>query len=443
MGLLRRVIAGALGLARTVAKPSRSAVGGAGDGAAAEPGAGQSFADIYALIDSGFYDDALTACLAMPVQTDTAPWISLAEGMLQAGHADPAAKLLEHLIALHPADAALHERLALVTLAQADFAKARAAAERALELDPARPWPRTVLAECMLNDELFEQAESVYRKLAEVAIEWFMCRTIHFSRAFFDELNALDDKLPPPQTVMAASSADFDYVVLVSCDSKYFEQFGGSFVNAYARNAGARGLLHVHVVDPPAEFAETVARLAANTGVEKIAVTSEANPFPDLPPSKQRVFYTCARFLHFGGWLEAYGKPVVCFDVDAIIEKPLAPLIEACRDADLGLVWRKPRRAIWLDTVGYTVVGLPTPAALAYFRLLRRFLLSFAQTRMLYWQIDQIALRCALIMQRRFDVAPVFVDIFDNIVDIAWLLARSRVGGKAEDPVYLGYKIEV
>jgi Flp pilus assembly protein TadD len=442
MGLLQRLIAGALGFAgksdaRSIAK-SDSANANVETHSAAD-----QFADIYALMDAGRYEEALAACVAAPLLADTAPWIPLAEGMLQAGHPDLARRLLAHLNTLYSEDAALHERLALVALAQADFAGAKAAAERAAALDPARPWPRVVLAESALREERFDEAETGYRALADAGSEWLMCRTVYFSRAFFDRLQEQDDDLPPPQTIVAATSDDFDYVVLVSCDSKYFAEYAGAFVNAYARNGGARGLLHLHVVDPPAGFAVIVDRLIAKTGIEKIAVTCEANPFPDLSQLKQKVFYTCARFLHFGTWLQAYRKPIVCFDVDAIIEKPLTPLLEACRHADLGLVRREPRRAIWLDIVGYTVVGQPTPASAAYFRLLRRFLTYFARNSLLYWQVDQIGLNCVLIMQQRFGLAPAVRDIYGTIDDVAWLLARRREGGKTGDPVYLGYQIDI
>ena len=443
MGLLKRLLGGLFGTSEL--PPEAGAAPGADSGGAhVTQSADKQFALVYSLLDAGKYDEALAAALeatATPVIADD--FIPVAEGFLQGGHADHARRILQQLIRSNPRNAALHERLALVALAGGHVAEAHDAAVHAETLDGTRPWPRVVVAECKLRAGRHDDAQAAYQSLADLGAEWLMCRTVRFDRAFFDELEALDDDLAPPAVVVAPSSPDFDHVVLVSCDSAYFAQYAGSFVNAFARNGGTNGLLHLHVVDPAPDFADRIARLIAKTCIKNIAITSERMPFPELQDIKRRTYYTCARFLHFGGWLEYYKRPIACFDVDAIVERPLAKLLDTCRNADLGLVSRVPPRAIWLDTVAYTVVARPTDAAAAYFRLLRRFLLCHAAKRHLYWQIDQIALRCTLIMQQRFANAPATVDIYDSIDDVAWLLARRRSGGKTGDPVYLAYQIDI
>jgi len=451
MGLLRQLLGGVFGGSAKapnsplLSQPGKTGGQSQGGAKSSKPGAEprqDGVAQARALIDADHCDEALAAAIALPAAADPDELSALAEGFLQAGSPDHARRLLAHLLQLHAESAPLHERLALVALAQDDQATARAAAARALQIDPKRRWAHVVEAEVLLREGHFEEAEAEYQALAATGNDWLMCRNVHFGGAFFKSLSGKIPEVPAPTVVVAAGNAAFDHVLLVSCDRAYFEEYGGAFVNAYARNGGGRGLLHLHVVDPAPDFAEKIARLIEKTGIAAIAVTTEKTPFRKLSPAKQKTYYTCARFLHFGNWLAQYRKPIVCFDVDAIVEKPLDPLVEACRDADLGLVWREPRRAVWLDVVAYTVFANPTPAAIEYFRLVRRFLLVFAAKGFLYWQIDQIALHCVLIMLRRFAKAPRTVDIFGHIDEVAWLLARRRTGGKTGDPVYLAYRAE-
>lgn len=227
---------------------------------------------------------------------------------------------------------------------------------------------------------------------------------VRFNEDFFAELETrAEGGIPPPEAVLTPGSATTDYIVLACCDQAYFQRYGANFVHSYRQVAGETSLLHLHIVDPASGLATTVQNLAHHVGLGGIALTTERAPLDDgVGPGARKTYHSCARFLQMPHFLARYRRPVVCLDIDAVLEASLAAVVRFADGADVALSGREPRLGPWVDVCAGMVVAEPTDAGLRYFELVRNFVLHFKEQQALHWHLDQVALYCVGRMMQRY-----------------------------------------
>jgi hypothetical protein len=199
--------------------------------------------------------------------------------------------------------------------------------------------------------------------------------------------------------------------VYACCDITYFRKYGFNFLNSFARNAAGESLLHLHVLDPDARFAEMLGMTVEKLGLANIVASVSVSPPEHRTGVTRNVYYSCCRFLHLPGLLERYAKPVICVDIDAVFEASVSGIADFASRFDLALTPRSSAHSPWLDIPAGVVVANPNPSSMGYFKLVRRYLLDFAGRGTMPWHLDQVALYCVNRMLQRFASAP----------DIGWL----------------------
>ena len=155
-------------------------------------------------------------------------------------------------------------------------------------------------------------------------------------------------------------------------------------------------------------------------------VTTERTPLDTAAdPGNARSYYACARFIQLAGLLAHYRKPMLSFDVDAVVEAPLDRLLDHMGERDLGLVLREPVDSPWWDIIAYIVGVRPTPAAVDYLQRVRSYILHFFQRKTMVWALDQTSLYCVLKMMERFDHAPGVAWFSRELQAVTWQIGQA------------------
>jgi hypothetical protein len=145
---------------------------------------------------------------------------------------------------------------------------------------------------------------------------------------------------------------------------------------------------------------------AAGAGLTKLCITTEQGPFPADAFRRRRAYYACARLLHLAHWLQRYQAPIVVFDIDLIVERPVRPLFAALAGNDVCLNARDPIDSPWLDVIANVIVAAPTQAAGRYFERVASYAFALLHREPHAWLVDQAALYCVLRMLERYDAPP-------------------------------------
>ena len=253
-------------------------------------------------------------------------------------------------------------------------------------------------------------------------------RAVRFNRAFFDSLDATTEaQAPDPTTMLRMGSIDgARYVVYVGCTADYFLKYGIVFVNSYAANSASVSLLHLHIVNAGDSFREALGEISRRLPSLNLVVTTERAPIDvATDPGNARSYYATARFLQLAGFLDHYRKPMLSFDVDAVVEAPLERMLDYVGDRDMGLVLREPVDSPWWDVIAFILCLRPTPATLTYLRRVRSYILHFMHQREMPWALDQISLYCVLKMTERFGVAPAVAWLPREIQAVTWQIGQA------------------
>jgi len=166
-------------------------------------------------------------------------------------------------------------------------------------------------------------------------------------------------------------------IILASCDSKYFNEFGIPL--AYSCNEAGNNL-HLHVMDPePMDYA-TASLVNSDLDIELTMSSETGGP-------KTREYYSCNRFIVAPHFIRNGVNKLLIIDTDCLVMKHLE-----FPDAKLGLFLRDPIPG----TVGWENEGTHVAAGIVYYT---RESLTFAdevsttlRNNKLVWFIDQVAL---------------------------------------------------
>lgn len=315
------------------------------------------------------------------------------------GRLEPALEAARAALAIEPAHASTLLVLAAVLHGLGRHEEALRAALEAARLDPANDVACARAGSILEHMGRLPEAEAQFRKAERLGAPSKPYSLVSFERGLLQRVMALrkDIVAAPVHRFGPRAPAGHRIVVVACCDARYFAKYGFNFVNSFAHNAAGDSLLHVHVVDPDAELDVILGRLARKTPPADVLVTTEVSPFAGKPINlAAHTYYSCSRFLHLPGFLARYRKPIVCIDIDAIVEGSFQELVAATARSDVGLTRREPLHSPWLDIVADLVVANATAGAARYFELVRDYILYFIGRGELKWHLDQAALYCVL-----------------------------------------------
>ena len=404
--------------------------------------------------------------------TDAASATARALALLQSGKLDEAEALLGPLLAANPADGNLLANLGLIAFRRRDMPRAQEMLERAVfstpdnaaahsnlaavlaeltEFDLAEQHARAALeldssdteARITLAREQFDEAEQCFGEAA-AAERWRVAGEVRFGKASFEAACRAESvaALPPIRTLVGRPANEASHVLFVACSPDYLERYVGSLLESLSANGGDGLLLHLHVVGDDERLLQRLLSVPARYHRVPMTITSESPDLSGMSSSQRITFYTGARFLRVPDLLDEYQRPVITLDIDAIIEGPTQQLIEAAAGGDLALMLRMPQRIVWTNVLAGVVVFNPTARAKTYAQLVKGFILTSLAEGRLTWNLDQIALFCSLVMQRRFAEAPEVRAVNAAAERVIYQLSPLR-GEKQADRKYLEYFAEI
>lgn len=381
---------------------------------------------------------------ALCVRTDPVTLTNLGICYWKTGEIDQAEYCLHGALALEPGFAAARTGIATLRHACGHFEEALAELDIVLRVVPGEHQAQTRRGCALARLTRYDEAQAAFKKAAADAGTFIYPRLVSFDAEMWTQVSAPTRVMEPPQIAFAVgSAADADYVTLISCDPPYVRKFGVPFLRSFADHAPDRGLLHLHVYDPDDGIVGEVRQEVARSGLKRFVLTTEHSPFPAERPFQRRAWYACGRLVHMSRWLAQYARPILCLDVDFIVQSGLSELVAKAQGVDMALNPRVPMDSPWLDIIANIIVANPTPAAIAFFSAVSNYAMAMLEREPESWLVDQTAMYCVLAMMRRFAREPA----------IAWLAPDAAEGllwhiGHAyehllDDPRYKRYAVAV
>jgi tetratricopeptide (TPR) repeat protein len=351
------------------------------------------------------YDEAIAALERIAaLRPDAGVHADLAHCHYWLGRLEPALLAARAALALQPGRAGTLLVMAAVLHGLGRYDEALLAALEAVRLDPANDVACARAGSTLERLGRLPEAEAQFRRAEDLAAGK-PYSLVTFDRRVLEGLTAWrKDLVPvPSHRYGPRESTDRGLVALACCDSAYFSRYGYNFVSSFAHNAAENALLHVHVIDPAADLDRTIEQLAREFPSAELLFTTEDSPFAGRDVGAAgHTYYACCRFLQLPGLLARHRKPIVCLDIDAIVEQPLQALVASGAGGDVVLTRREPSHSPWIDILAGLVVANATAAAARYFELVRDYIVYFMSRRQFRWHLDQAALYCVLSVLERY-----------------------------------------
>ncbi len=358
---------------------------------------------------------------------DLGAFINLATCLTKVNSLERAIESGHAAVAMAPGTVPARLALAAALHGSLRLEEALAEVNEAARLNPGNPLVATRRGAIYVQLGDYDAAAQDFA-LAAQSNETPQVRAVRFDRAFYDTLeDTAPNRVPEPAPAMSMGSAErARYVVYVGCTADYFLKYGIVFVNSYAANSASGSLLHLHIVNPGEPFTNALSDISRRLPGLNLVVTTERAPIDAAAdPANAKSYYACARFLQLPGFLAHYGKPMLSFDVDAVVEGPLERILDHVGGRDMGLVLREPIDSPWWDIIAFIVGVRPTPATLAYLRRVRNYILHFYEQRQMPWALDQLSLYCVLKMMERFDAAPTVAWLPREVQAVTWQIGQA------------------
>lgn len=381
---------------------------------------------------------------ALCVRTDPVTLTNLGICYWKTGEIDQAEYCLRGALALEPGFAAARTGIATLHHACGRFEEALVELDIVLKVVPGEHQAQTRRGCALAKLERYDEAQAAFKQAAADAGTFIYPRLVSFDAEMWAQVTRPICATESPQVAFAVgSAADADYVSLISCNPPYVRKFGVPFLRSFADHAPDRGLLHLHIYDPDDHIVGEVQKEVARSGLKRVVLTTERSPFPAERPFQRRAYYACGRLVHMSRWLVQYARPILCLDVDFIVESGLSELVAKAQGVDMALNPRVPVDSPWLDIIANIIVANPTPAAIDFFSAVSNYAMATLEREPESWLVDQTAMYCVLAMMRRFASEPA----------IAWLAPDAAEGllwhiGHAyehllDDPRYKKYAVGV
>ncbi|MFA6018938.1 MAG: tetratricopeptide repeat protein [Rhodospirillales bacterium] len=179
-------------------------------------------------------------------------------------------------------------------------------------------------------------------------------------------------------------------LAVIGCDAGYFKRYAARLKESLDRHEGGTVGLHAHLVHPDAECLAQAQELGMGVSLEIPDFAGKSRNFINT-------YYASARFLALPELLAAYRRPLLVMDVDAQVQKPLAPLWDILKGRDMAIRrWQGVMVDPWNEPQANLVGVNPTPMGQAFAASLAQFLAHFAAKGQLFGFFDQTAIYSAL-----------------------------------------------
>ena len=211
-----------------------------------------------------------------------------------------------------------------------------------------------------------------------------------------DDLRMVD--VPLRRTVNGlfdSSARDRDFVYFVAADSRYVKRFARALHSSLAA-VHANCLLHIHVINPDAPTLRLLAYMKERPG-PLVAFSSEEVDLSGLSDDQRRVYYASARFVILSALHRHYDKPVIVADIDQVVLRDPAPLIDT--GSDVVAIRFPYGRFNLMARFSASVIIAATPAAATYFDRVAAYIAErMRDPQAIAWHLDQIALDVAYLV---------------------------------------------
>lgn len=220
-------------------------------------------------------------------------------------------------------------------------------------------------------------------------------------------------------------------LLFAACDPAYFDRFAQYLaISSMVRSPATR--VHLHVYEPPADFASRAARLAGRWP-GRLTISHEPpgrNPYGG--PSK--FYFAAARFAIAGRLRESLAAPIVMVDADGLVVRDLAPGFEQFGGASAGFIRQFESVAPYRQILASAIyLGVDEGARDFFTRLADAIQLALADRGR--YHVDQIAIHYALEWRasrgRPLDVAQVDEAWSDSDFSAGALIWSTRGPRKA------------
>ena len=355
------------------------------------------------------------------IQPQPGAYIVLAECLWRAGRVAEALEAADAALAIDPSQSGGHVVRSAALHGLGRYEEAIDAAVEARRLDPASHVACARAGASLERMGRFDEAARQFGHASRLGGDAKPYGAVSFDRALYDRLALprVPEMLQAVTRPREVAPADRRYVVLVCCDATYLRKYGFNFVHSFEANAAGGNLLHLHVVDPTSDTAAMLEKIGAELHPANLTVTVSGSPAGIRSGVARNVYYSCSRFLLLPQFVAKYAIPIVCMDIDAIVEGSLDGVVDWASRFDVTFVRREPPHSPWLDVSAGIVAAAPSARSRGYFERVRNYLLDFMDRGIAPWHIDQAALYCVYRMMGRFDAPP----------DVGWLpqAVRDRV----------------
>lgn len=183
-------------------------------------------------------------------------------------------------------------------------------------------------------------------------------------------------------------------LVYAACDERYLRLFAGSMLAALDAFSGPGQRVHLHVVDPPADFNAIIAELRGRLKRCRLVVSTENAP-ADFDAETRLTFLTSARLMRAPQVLALYGNPLlIMIDVDVMVLIDPRQIGAAMAPGDEAALIHRPESLDYLyNTISNGFMALrPTPRIQSCLQRTAVFLLHWFNARNMAYFLDQVAL---------------------------------------------------
>ncbi len=182
------------------------------------------------------------------------------------------------------------------------------------------------------------------------------------------------------------------FVYFVAADSRYIKLFARALHSSLAA-VHANCLLHIHLINPDDSALRLLAYMKERPG-PMVTCSREEVDLSGLSNDQRRVYYASARFFVLSALRRHYDKPVIAADIDQVVLKDPAPLIES--GSDVAAIRFSLGRFNLMARFSASVIIASTSAAATYFDRVAGYIADrMRDSTAIAWHLDQIALDIA------------------------------------------------
>ncbi len=226
-------------------------------------------------------------------------------------------------------------------------------------------------------------------------------------------------------------------VFFAAADERYVELYGRWLALSVLKHSDVPFLVVIHVIGG----AERLAQAAATVRIDDPRVVFTGDAFDasavttqcfEAPPKGlieiPVAHYQSVRFQRLGGLLDLLQRPVFVSDIDLLLQRGVADLLDQWRDADLVLNENDRNYQAGSRITANLLLAWPTPATAILLRWLRAYLDARLSRETVTRWIDQVALNLAR-HHLALHVPEAKIGAFDTMSDINNVMFSEYIPG--------------